>query len=80
MVKKIQATRRAKRTVSRRKHSRETIATHRPHTPQGQSDTAVSLQDIADLIGSVEGLPSDLAANHKKYLKAWGYGRKRRPE
>jgi Arc/MetJ-type ribon-helix-helix transcriptional regulator len=31
---------------------------------------------IADLIGSVKGLPSDLSARKKHYLKA-GYGRKR---
>lgn len=35
-----------------------------------------SLDDIADLIGSVKGLPADLSANKKKYLKA-GYGLKR---
>ena len=34
------------------------------------------LDDIADLIGSVDGLPADLSANHKRYLRA-GYGRKR---
>lgn len=37
---------------------------------------AVMLDAIADLIGSVDGLPSDLGANKKKYLKATGYGRK----
>jgi hypothetical protein len=37
---------------------------------------ATSLDDIADLIGSVKGLPVDLSANKKKYLKA-GYGLKR---
>lgn len=31
---------------------------------------------IADLIGSVEGLPADLSARKKRYLKAAGYGRK----
>ena len=35
-----------------------------------------TLQAIAHLIGSVRGLPADLSANKKKYLKA-GYGRKR---
>jgi hypothetical protein len=34
------------------------------------------LADIADLIGSVKGLPSDLSRNKKKYLRA-GYGRNR---
>lgn len=32
---------------------------------------------IADLIGSVDGLPADLSARKKWYLKASGYGRKR---
>lgn len=32
---------------------------------------------IADLIGSVDGLPADLSAQKKRYLKATGYGQKR---
>lgn len=32
---------------------------------------------IADLIGSVDGLPADLSARTKHYLRATGYGRKR---
>jgi Arc/MetJ-type ribon-helix-helix transcriptional regulator len=32
---------------------------------------------IADLIGSVRGLPRDLSARKKHYLEATGYGRKR---
>ena len=35
------------------------------------------LDAIADLIGSVDGLPADLSARKKRYLKATGYGRKR---
>jgi Arc/MetJ-type ribon-helix-helix transcriptional regulator len=31
---------------------------------------------VADLIGSVGGLPKDLSARKKRYLKATGYGRK----
>jgi len=34
------------------------------------------LEAIADLIGSVEGLPADLSARSKEYLKKTGYGRK----
>jgi Arc/MetJ-type ribon-helix-helix transcriptional regulator len=34
------------------------------------------LSAIADLIGSVAGLPQDLSARKKRYLKATGYGRK----
>ena len=32
---------------------------------------------IADLVGSVDGLPGDLSRRTKAYLKATGYGRKR---
>ncbi|MFM9972558.1 MAG: ribbon-helix-helix protein, CopG family [Burkholderiales bacterium] len=35
------------------------------------------LDAIADLIGSVEGLPADLSTQKKLYLKATGYGQKR---
>lgn len=35
------------------------------------------LDAIADLVGSVDGLPADLSAQKKVYLKATGYGRKR---
>jgi Arc/MetJ-type ribon-helix-helix transcriptional regulator len=36
-----------------------------------------SLNAIADLIGSVDGLPADLTAHKKKYLQDAGYGQKR---
>ncbi|MGH8689397.1 MAG: ribbon-helix-helix protein, CopG family [Burkholderiales bacterium] len=36
-----------------------------------------ALDAIADLIGSVDGLPADLSARKKQYLRATGYGRKR---
>ena len=32
---------------------------------------------IADLVGSVDGLPVDLSRHTKAYLKTTGYGRKR---
>jgi Arc/MetJ-type ribon-helix-helix transcriptional regulator len=35
------------------------------------------LADIADVIGAAEGLPTDLSARKKHYLRATGYGRKR---
>ena len=38
---------------------------------------AKQLDAIADLIGSVDGLPADLSARKKDYLKATGYGQKR---
>jgi Arc/MetJ-type ribon-helix-helix transcriptional regulator len=34
------------------------------------------LNGIRDLIGSVDGLPADLSARKKRYLKAMGYGKK----
>jgi hypothetical protein len=36
-----------------------------------------SLASIADLIGSVNGLPADLSANTKRYLRAMGHGQRR---
>jgi hypothetical protein len=43
-----------------------------------QRQRAASLNAIADLIGSVDGLPTDLTARKKEYLHATGYGQKRR--
>ena len=37
-----------------------------------------ALEAIADLVGSVTGLPADLSARKKEYLKKLGYGRKHR--
>jgi hypothetical protein len=39
-----------------------------------------SCAGIADLIGSVDGLPADLSARKKRYLRATRYGRKGRPD
>lgn len=35
------------------------------------------LDAIADIVGSVDRLPSDLSARTKKYLRSTGYGDKR---
>jgi Arc/MetJ-type ribon-helix-helix transcriptional regulator len=35
------------------------------------------LHAIADLVGSVDGLPADVSSRRKKYLKLTGYGRQR---
>ncbi len=35
------------------------------------------LDAIADVVGSVDGLPRDLSARTKKHLKSTGYGEKR---
>jgi Arc/MetJ-type ribon-helix-helix transcriptional regulator len=42
--------------------------------PRGRSTSLVA---IADLIGSVDGLPADLAARKKEHLRTTGYGQKR---
>ncbi len=36
-----------------------------------------ALDAIADLVGSVDGLPADLSGRKKAYLTATGYGRRR---
>ena len=46
-------------------------------TGQSPHTRTATLDAIADLIGSVEGLPADLSARKKHYLQATGYGRKR---
>lgn len=38
---------------------------------------SAGLEGIKDLVGSVGGLPPDLSAQKKRYLKATGYSRKR---
>lgn len=62
------------RRVSKSDVVRERLERAAPaaHEPDGAP------YDIADLIGSVDGLPADLSANKKRYLRALGYGRKRR--
>jgi Arc/MetJ-type ribon-helix-helix transcriptional regulator len=41
------------------------------------SRQSTPLDAIADLIGSVDGLPVDLSSRKKRYLKTTGYGQKR---
>lgn len=45
-------------------------------TPTGAR--ASSLDDIADLVGSVDGLRPDLSSRKKRHLATTGYGRPRR--
>jgi hypothetical protein len=45
--------------------------------PKAPRRFSASVELIADLIGSVDALPSDLSARKKSYLKATGYGEKR---
>jgi len=47
-----------------------------PH-PSSVAAGASTLDQIRDLIGTVEGLPKDLSARKKHYLRAGGYGQNR---
>jgi hypothetical protein len=40
------------------------------------SSASAGLNLIADLIGSVEGLPADMSGKRKSYLKTTAYGKK----
>lgn len=62
----------------RRKLSKSDVVRERlTLAPRSRRRHPASLDAIADLIGSVDGLPADLGARKKDYLKATGYGRKR---
>jgi Arc/MetJ-type ribon-helix-helix transcriptional regulator len=62
----------------RRKLSKSDVVRERlTLAPRSRRSHPASLDAIADLIGSVDGLPADLGARKKDYLKATGYGRKR---
>ena len=66
------------RRVSRSDVVRERLATYSVRAPESRAPP--SFRDLAgDLIGGVrgDGLPSDLSARKKQYLKAFGYGAKR---
>jgi Arc/MetJ-type ribon-helix-helix transcriptional regulator len=45
--------------------------------PASAGPRTSSLAAIADLIGSVDGLPADLSTHKKRHLRTTGYGRKR---
>lgn len=62
-----------------RKMSKSDVVRERLQLASGAARGAAAEppQAIADLIGSVDGLPADLSARKKRYLRATGYGRKR---
>jgi Arc/MetJ-type ribon-helix-helix transcriptional regulator len=62
-----------KRGVSKSDIVRERLARAR-----AAGELPPELDDIADLIGIGDGLPSDVSARKKDYLRLWGYGGKRR--
>jgi hypothetical protein len=59
-----------------RKISKSDIVRERLEKPSNDSDGSV-LDAIADLAGSVKGLPPDLSSRTKYYLRVTGYGQKR---
>jgi Arc/MetJ-type ribon-helix-helix transcriptional regulator len=60
-----------------RRVSKSDVVRERLQAPGSTAQRSASLDAIADLIGSVDGLPADLSAHKKRYLRATGYGRKR---
>ena len=60
-----------------RGRSKSDVVRERLATASSSLRTAPTYDAIADLIGSVDGLPSDLSSRKKAYLKSMGYGRKR---
>jgi Arc/MetJ-type ribon-helix-helix transcriptional regulator len=60
-----------------RKISKSDVVRERLDLAPRKRRRAASLDVIADLVGSVNGLPADLSARKKDYLRATGYGRKR---
>lgn len=61
-----------------RKMSKSDVVRERLERAPRKRRRAPSLDAIADLIGSVRGLPPDLSARKKEYLRTSGYGRRSR--
>jgi len=62
----------------RRKLSKSDVVRERlTGAGRSQRGQPASLDAIADLVGSIDGLPRDLSARTKEYLKSTGYGDKR---
>jgi len=60
-----------------RRVSRSDVVRERLRLPARSRSRRLPADPIADLVGSVDGLPVDLSSRRKAYLKARGYGRKR---
>jgi Arc/MetJ-type ribon-helix-helix transcriptional regulator len=72
LVAQIEAESRRRR-ISKSDVVRERLA----QAPRARETRPATLDAIADLIGSVDGLPPDMSARKKSYLKSTGYGVKR---
>ena len=65
-------------TEYRKRHCSKSDIVRERLTLAARSRSAVKPADtIADLVGSVNGLPADLSGRKKAYLRTTGYGRKR---
>ncbi|MEX0852885.1 MAG: ribbon-helix-helix protein, CopG family [Bauldia sp.] len=62
----------------KRKVSKSDIVRERLQGIKRPNKRASHLDAIADLIGSVDGLPADLSERTEEYLRATGYGHSRR--
>ncbi|PYM47666.1 MAG: hypothetical protein DME14_14045 [Candidatus Rokuibacteriota bacterium] len=60
-----------------RQRSKSDVVRERLTLAGGRRSRRVPPAVIADLVGSVDGLPADLSGQKKAYLKSTGYGRKR---
>ena len=60
-----------------RKISKSDVVRERLELAPRKRRPITSLNAIADLIGSVDDLPTDLSARKKQYLQDTGYGQKR---
>lgn len=72
LVAEIEAESRERR-LSKSDVVRERLAT----AADNRRSRPLALNAIADLVGSVDGLPADLSEHKKTYLTATGYGHKR---
>jgi Arc/MetJ-type ribon-helix-helix transcriptional regulator len=62
----------------RRKLSKSDVVRERlTGAPGSRPEQPALLDAISDIVGSVDGLPHDLSARTKEYLKSTGYGDKR---
>ena len=60
-----------------RRISKSDVVRERLEQAPGGPRAPAAPRGLADLIGSVVGLPPDLSSRKKRYLRATGYGRKR---
>ena len=60
-----------------RKISKSDVVRERLELAPRKRRRTTSLNAIADLIGSVDNLPTDLTARKKQYLQDTGYGQRR---